>query len=75
MLRVCQDDHTTLTISVTCQSRLAWHYVKYAPDNTALREAEQQTREMNSSHGAGSHGAIAPWDWRKMSKEQRDEYR
>ncbi|MCP4173899.1 MAG: hypothetical protein GY758_24350 [Fuerstiella sp.] len=23
----------------------------------------------------GSHKPIAPWDWRKLSKEERDEYR
>ncbi|MEO2028121.1 MAG: hypothetical protein ABGZ23_19800 [Fuerstiella sp.] len=23
----------------------------------------------------GSHKTIAPWDWRKLSKEERDEYR
>jgi endonuclease YncB( thermonuclease family) len=54
---------------------LAWHYVKYAPDNTALRDAEQQAREMNSGLWSSSHGAIPPWEWRKMSKAERDEYR
>jgi len=65
---------TLINLSLV-KAGLAWHYVKYAPYNTALREAEQQAREMRSGLWAGSHGAIAPWDWRKMSKDERDLYR
>jgi endonuclease YncB( thermonuclease family) len=42
---------------------LAWHYVKYAPDNTALSDAEQHAREMNSGLWSIAHGAIPPWEW------------
>ncbi len=54
---------------------LAWHYMKYAPDNTVLREAEQQAREMNNGLWSSAHGAIPPCDWRKMSKDEQDLYR
>ena len=54
---------------------MAWYYVKYVPDNTALAEAEQHARELNSGLWSSSHGAIPPWEWRKMSKDERDEYR
>ena len=67
-------DGTLINLSLV-KAGLAWHYVKYAPDDTALREAEQQAREMRSGLWGSSHGAIAPWDWRKMSKDERDEFR
>ena len=60
---------------MTVGAGMAWHHVKYAPDNTALREAEQQAREMNNGLWSSAHGAIAPWDWWKMNKDERDEYR
>jgi endonuclease YncB( thermonuclease family) len=49
--------------------------VKYAPDDTALREAEQQARRLEKGLWSGSHKIIAPWDWRRLSKDERDEYR
>lgn len=36
----------TLINPALVKAGLAWHYVKYAPDNTALREAEQQARRL-----------------------------
>ena len=67
-------DGTLINLSLV-KAGLAWHYVKYAPDNTALHEAERQAREMNNGLWSSAHGAIPPWDWRKMSKDERDEYR
>ncbi len=54
---------------------MAWHYVKYVPDNTALAEAEKQARKLETGLWSGSHKVIAPRDWRRMSKEERDLYR
>ena len=54
---------------------LAWHYVKYAPDDTTLCEAEQHARGLNSGLWSSSHRTIALWDWQKMSKDERDEFR
>jgi len=36
----------TLINPALVKAGLAWHYVKYAPDNPALREAEQQARRL-----------------------------
>jgi len=65
----------TLINLAMVKAGLAWHYVKYAPDDTALREAEQYARELNTGLWSSSHGAIPPWDWRKMSQDERDLYR
>lgn len=54
---------------------LAWHYVEYAPDDKALAAAELEAREQNAGLWAGSHKVIAPWDWRKLSKVERDKLR
>ena len=54
---------------------LAWHYVKYAPDDITLVEAETRARELKKELWSGSHKIIAPWDWRKMSQDERDLYR
>ena len=56
-------DGTLINLALV-KAGLAWHYVKYAPDDTALREAEQHARELNSGLWSSSHGAIAPWAWR-----------
>ena len=54
---------------------LAWHYVKYAPDDITLADAETQARRPKKGLWSGSHKIIAHWDWRKMNKDERDEYR
>ena len=54
---------------------LAWHYVKYAPDDITLAEAETQARELKTGLWSGSYKITAPWDWRKMNKDEWDEYR
>lgn len=54
---------------------LAWHYVKYS-DDESLAEAELEARA--AKIGIWSEDApkpIAPWDWRKLSKEERDKLR
>ena len=43
-------DDTLINLSLV-KADLAWHYVKYAPDNTALREAEQQACELLETCG------------------------
>jgi len=52
----------------------AWHYVQYAPDNKELAEAEKQAREMKLGLWF-ERAPIAPWDWRKLSKDERDKLR
>jgi micrococcal nuclease len=67
-------DGTLINLALV-EAGLAWHYVKYAPNRTDLAKAEQNARARNIGLWAGSHKPIAPWDWRKLSKEERDEFR
>ncbi len=67
-------DGTLINLALV-EAGLAWHYVKYAPDRDDLAKAEQNARARNIGLWAGSHKPIAPWDWRKLSKEERDEFR
>lgn len=53
---------------------LAWHYKKYS-DDERLASDEDNARQQKSGLWGGSHKVIAPWDWRKLSKEERDEFR
>ncbi|QEF99742.1 Thermonuclease precursor [Stieleria maiorica] len=53
---------------------LAWHYVKYSPDDTELADAERTARE--AKRGLWSDPRhVAPWEWRKLSKDERDQLR
>ena len=56
------------------QAGLAWHYKRYS-DDTRLAESELIARERVGGLWSISHGAIAPWEWRGMSVDERDEYR
>ena len=52
---------------------LAWHYKKYSSDKL-LADAEIAARE--SIIGLwGDPRHVAPWDWRKLSKEEMDKLR
>lgn len=57
------------------RSGLAWHYTQYAPDRDDVAAAEKEARARIRGLWAGSHKIIAPWDWRRLSKEERDQYR
>ncbi len=47
---------------------LAWHFVRFAPDNQTLAEAEQRARA--TKKGLWSEPApTAPWDWRRQQNE------
>ena len=53
---------------------LAWHYKEYS-DDRRLAADEQHARLKKLGLWGGSHKPIAPWDWRKLSKVERDEFR
>lgn len=53
---------------------LAWHYKEYSDDERLARD-EIDARRKKSGLWAGSHKVFAPWDWRKLSKAERDEHR
>lgn len=47
---------------------LAWHFVRYAPDNKALADAEKSAREAKA--GLWKEGTpLAPWDWRRQQAD------
>lgn len=46
----------------------AWHFVRYAPDNKVLAEAEQRARAAGRGLWA-EEKPIAPWDWRRQQAE------
>ncbi len=52
----------------------AWHYVQYAPDSKELAAAEKTARKEKNGLWA-DRSPIAPWDWRTLSKEERDKLR
>ncbi|MEY3173890.1 MAG: hypothetical protein RLZZ436_1804 [Planctomycetota bacterium] len=46
----------------------AWHFVRYAPDNRELADAQQRARA--AKRGLWSEPApVAPWDWRRQQAE------
>lgn len=55
------------------QQGLAWHYVAYS-DDTVIAAAEAEARA--AGRGLWSDPRkVAPWNWRKLSKLERDEFR
>lgn len=52
---------------------MAWQYVKY-DQSAALRAAEKSAREAKLGLWADK-GPIPPWEWRRMSKDERDKVR
>ncbi len=55
------------------QQGLAWHYTAYS-DDLALATAEQMAKK--AGRGLWSDPRrVAPWNWRKLSKVERDTYR
>lgn len=53
---------------------LAWHYVQFAPDDQDLASAELVARSANRGLWADKR-YVEPWQWRKLSKEERDKLR
>lgn len=51
---------------------LAWHYKKYSDDNE-LAKLENQARADRTGIWSDDQ-AVAPWEWRKLSKEERSKF-
>ena len=49
---------------------MAWHFVKYAPNDKALAAAESEARLAKRGLWADAH-PVAPWDWRKSEADKR----
>ena len=54
------------------KASLAGHDKQYS-DDQRLADDEENARFRKLGLWGGSHKPIAPWDWRKTSKEERDE--
>lgn len=52
---------------------MAWHYVQYSHDKQ-YAQLEQKARDQHMGLWQ-YHDIISPWQWRKMSKEERDMHR
>lgn len=60
-------EETFLNVHLVTQG-LAWHFVRYAPDNKALADAEMSAREAKA--GLWKEGTpVAPWDWRRQQTD------
>jgi len=63
--------------SVNCSmvvNGLAWHYVQYAPDRKDLADAEAWAKAKQLRLWSDPR-YVAPWEWRKLSKAERDKLR
>ncbi|NBB91430.1 MAG: hypothetical protein GVY23_09560 [Spirochaetes bacterium] len=52
---------------VLVEAGLAWWYRTYAPDDAALRRAEQQARDTRGGLWSRA-GPVPPWEWRRGSR-------
>lgn len=66
-------DGQRLSVAIV-KAGLAWHYVQYAPDDHELAAAELEARRANRGLWADKRH-VAPWDWRRLSKTERDKLR
>lgn len=55
------------------QQGLAWHYLDYSDDENLTRLESVARSEKRGLWSDSRH--VAPWDWRKLSKEERDKLR
>ena len=70
---VFDDDGQRVAIKLVAAG-LAWHYVKFAPNDIELAKAEIEARE--AKRGLWSDPRfVPPWDWRDLTKEERDQLR
>lgn len=60
-------DETFLNVHLVTQG-LAWHFVRYAPDNKVLADSEKKARDAKA--GLWKEGTpTAPWDWRRQQAD------
>ena len=44
-----------------------WWYERYAPDDTELRDAQQEARQVGRGLWA-DHDRVPPWEWRRSKR-------
>jgi endonuclease YncB( thermonuclease family) len=68
-VRISEGGPETLLNLELVERGWAWHFVRFAPDNRVLAEAEQRARA--GKKGLWSEPSpLAPWDWRRQQNEQ-----
>ncbi|MBL8814078.1 MAG: thermonuclease family protein [Planctomycetaceae bacterium] len=61
-------EETFLNVHLVAEG-LAWHFVRYAPDNKVLAESEKKARDAKA--GLWKEGTpTAPWDWRRQQADE-----
>lgn len=63
-----------IKLDIFLKRGLAWHYKQYS-DDEQLADDEDNARLKKLGLWGGGHKPISPWDWQKLSKEERDEFR
>lgn len=54
---------------------LAWHEAQYSPDREDLERWQQKAQEQKLGLWDGRRKAVSPWEWKKMSEEEKDPQR
>ena len=65
-------DETDVNLGLV-RAGMAWHFIQYS-DEKLLADAEIEARNNRVGLWADAD-PVAPWDWRKLSKDERDEIR
>ena len=71
---IYEADGTSVNVELV-RAGLAWHYRQYAPSRNGVAAAEKEARANLRGLWAGSHQVFPPWDWRRLSKLERDRFR
>ena len=70
---VMDDDGQRVAVKLVAAG-LSWHFVKYAPNDTELAQAELNARAAKRGLWSDQRH-VAPWNWRQLSKAERDKLR
>ena len=70
---VLDDDGQRVSVKLV-KAGLAWHFVRFAPNDTELAQAELSARAAENGLWSDKR-FVPPWDWRKLSKAERDKLR
>lgn len=73
MIGEAYSDGERLSVALV-SAGLAWHYVKYSPEDDELAAAECDAKETRLGLRSDPRH-VTPWDWRKLSKAERDQLR
>ncbi|MBL8820294.1 MAG: thermonuclease family protein [Planctomyces sp.] len=65
-----ETDKETHLNSYVVEHGLAWHFVRYAPDNKTLADAQKSAQGQKAGLWAESD-PVAPWDWRRQQQDEQ----